>query len=242
MSLGVVPADPAINAPGSITASASNPAVIPAAPRLRADLKGNTAPDEVQLVADWIMRDNRHQGNPFIVADKVAGLLFAFDASGALIAKAPALFGRARGDVLTEEQANKTLEQTTRADMITPAGVFPAEAYVSPRYGDSVRFAGYKHTNLLIHRAPGEMRRALLQNSNTNTNTSAKSTSSDNRITLGCINMPPEFIDNVLMPNFSGKSLVVVLPESQSARSFFAINDADVPTRLASNKPSFPNP
>src|SRR5262249_14019652 len=125
-----------------------------AAPPLRANMKGMTASNDVTLVLDWIMRHNKHRGLPFVVADKVNSALFAFDGHGVLLAKTLGLFGKARGDILTEEQANKTIAETLPEDMITPAGVFPAHPYRSPHYGDSVRFAEFENSNLLIHRAP----------------------------------------------------------------------------------------
>jgi len=182
----------------------------------RVDLKGSTAAADVQMVADWMLRENKHRGHPFIVADKVNSVIFAFDANGVLLAKAPALFGAARGDVLTDEQANKTIEAMVPADMITPAGLFVSEAYLSLSYGKSVRFAGYENSNLLVHRAPGARRLKQLQSLN----------ASNTRITLGCINAHPDFMNKVLIPHFSGESSVVILPETQSAKTFFAINDA----------------
>jgi hypothetical protein len=194
-------------------------------PSARVDLRGAAASSDVRLVADWLMRNNKHQGNPFIVADKVGGMVFAFDATGKLLAKAPALFGKMRSDVLTHEQANKKWEDTLPSDMITPAGIFSAEAYRSPSYGASVRFAEFAHSNLLIHRAPVEWRRKTLQSAS----------KVRPRVTYGCINVLPEFINQVLVPNFKGRSTVVVLPEKQSAKSFFAINDAPESDLVASS-------
>lgn len=237
MSLNVVHTTPLMSSPvparaaGPASSPASDPVVNPGMPRLRADMKGVAASADVQLVADWMMRNNKHRGHPFIVADKVNGLLFAFAADGALLAKTLALFGAARSDVMTDEQANKPLEGMRPSDMITPAGLFVAEAYLSPTHGKSVRFAEYAETNLLIHRAPSAKRLKRLQSPS----------ASDTRTTLGCINLLPEFMDNVLMPNFSGESTVVVLPETQSAKSFFAINDATEPVpkteNVAADKP-----
>jgi hypothetical protein len=99
--------------------------------------------------------------------------------------------------------------------MITPAGIFPARGYQSPAYGPSVRFAEFANSNLLIHRAPAEWRRKNLQ-----------STSKDNaHVTYGCINVLPEFMDNVLLPVFAGDSTIFIMPETQSPKLFFAIND-----------------
>jgi hypothetical protein len=36
----------------------------------------------------------------------------------------------------------------------------------------------------------------------------------------------PEFMDKVLLPLFSGESMVVILPELQSPREYFAIDDS----------------
>jgi hypothetical protein len=38
----------------------------------------------------------------------------------------------------------------------------------------------------------------------------------------------PEFLDNVLLPIFNGESTLFILPETQSPREFFAIDDTDV--------------
>jgi hypothetical protein len=189
--------------------------VNPVKPRVLVEMRGVIASADVNLVANWIMRNKLHKGHPFIIADKAASLLFAFDGNGGLLAKTPALFGATHSDALTEEQAGKMMDEVLEADKITPAGAFTSEAYDSPSYGESVRFARYANTNLLIHRAPNAQRLQRLQSA----------TAGDNRITYGCINALPEFVDHVLLPYFSGESTVFVLPEMQSARSFFAIND-----------------
>ena len=175
--------------------------------------------DDVRLVADWILRNNKQMGRPFIIADKANGLLFAFRENGELIAKARALYGAVRTDEMTQEQADKTWEELVAGDMITPAGIFPALGYQSPTYGASIRFAEYANSNLLIHRAPAKWRRKNLEAPRTDRI----------RVTYGCINVLPEFLDNVLLPVFNGESTVFILPETQSPREFFAIDDSDLP-------------
>ena len=44
-------------------------------------------------------------------------------------------------------------------------------------------------------------------------------------MTYGCINVLPEFMDKALLPVFSGESTIFILPETQSPREFFAIDD-----------------
>ena len=173
-------------------------------------------PENVRVVADWIVRGDKQLGRPFIIADKANGLLFAFRENGELLAKARALYGSVRTDEMTQEQADKTWEELVAADMITPAGIFAAHGYQSPTYGASIRFAEYANSNLLIHRAPAEWRRKNLQ-----------AQGADKvRVTYGCINVLPEFMDKVLLPLFSGESMVVILPEMQSPREYFAIDDS----------------
>ena len=173
-------------------------------------------PENVRVVADWITRRDKQLGRPFIIADKTNGLLFAFRENGELVAKARALYGAVRTDEMTQAQADKTWEELVAADMITPAGIFPAHGYQSPTYGASIRFAEYANSNLLIHRAPAEWRRKNLQAQGID----------KVRVTYGCVNVLPEFMDKVLLPLFSGESMVVILPEMQSPREYFAIDDS----------------
>jgi len=200
-------------------ALAVNAPLNPPAQRLRAELGGVAASADVRMVSDWIMRKNKHKGRPFIVVDKKGGMLFAFEANGHLLAGSPGLFGAMHSDVLTTAQAAKSIDDVGESDKITPAGVFRGEAYKSPSYGNAVRFARYANSNLLIHRAFNSERMRLLKSP----------TLSDRRITYGCINVPPAFMDHVLVTHFGGESTVFVLPENQSARSFFSIHEAPGP-------------
>ena len=197
----------------------------PAVPRATLNMKGENASDDVRLVADWIVRNDKQKGRPFIIADKVNGLLFAFFGSGELLAKTRALYGANGSDAMTKTQADKNWNELVAADMITPAGAFPAHGYRSPTYGPSIRFAEFAKSNLLVHRAPAEWRRKNLQSPTGKIN-----------VTYGCINVLPDFIDKVLLPVFSGESTVFIMPETQSPRSFFAIDDApDTKVRTARN-------
>lgn len=203
-----------LNEHGAVTRTRVKPVARPAA----APAKEIVMSDDVRLVADWILRNDKQMGRPFIIADKANGLLFAFRENGELIAKARALFGAVRTDEMTQEQADKTWEELVAGDMITPAGIFPALGYQSPTYGASIRFAEYANSNLLIHRAPAEWRRKNLETPRTDRI----------RVTYGCINVLPEFLDKVLLPIFNGESTVFILPETQSPREFFAIDDSDL--------------
>ena len=178
-----------------------------------ASVKGVAASGDVALVAEWIMQNHRNGGFPFVIADKANGRLYAFHENGELFAEARALYGAMRSDVMTQEQADKALRDLSVSDMITPAGIFNAQPYESRAYGPAVRFARFSHSNLLIHRAPIEWRRRYLDSSRTGRN----------RVTYGCINVLPKFMDETLLPALRRGAMLVVLPETQSARSFFGI-------------------
>ena len=179
--------------------------------------------EDVKVVVDWILRTDQQAGRPFIVADKSNGMLFAFRGNGELLVKAPALYGAVRTDEMTQEQADKTWDEMVASDKITPAGIFPALGYQSPSYGASIRFAELANSNLLIHRAPAEWRRKNLQTPKPE----------KMRVTFGCINVLPEVLDKVLLPVFNAESTVFVLPETQRAREFFAIDDAPAKLQTA---------
>ena len=50
----------------------------------------------------------------------------------------------------------------------------------------------------------------------------ASATAADNRISYGCINLPPAFYDAAIRPVFSsGRGWIYVLPETRSVQSLF---------------------
>lgn len=198
--------------------------------RLTADFKDATFSADVRIVADWMLRNNKHESGPFIVADKAGGVMYAFDSAGVLIAKSSALYGKTRGDSLTEKQAALSIDQVTNADKVTPAGLFRAKG-ADTVYGKGVVFAEYARTRLTIHQVflgnKAEGRQGRMQSASL----------ADHRVTFGCINAPAEFISRVVVPFFGGESVIVVLPEAQSVVSFFGIEDRVVETQLAGIAP-----
>ena len=193
--------------------------------RPKADFKGVEASRDVRLVADWQMRQKHNKS--FIIGDKTGGLIYAFDSKGVLLAKAPSLYGAAGKDKLTQGSINRTEAQKTKEDKITPAGVFAGKA--EPNwYGktgiafdstrDRVGPNATEYMTIGIHivylGTPSENRQGRLDSASP----------LDNRISYGCINVPPSFI-NVIDAHFSADSVVIVLPELQSAESFFPMMD-----------------
>ena len=183
--------------------------------RPKADFKGVEASRDIRLVADWQVRQGH--GKSFVMQDKINGLIYAFDGKGVLLAKAPSLYGASGKDLLSEESASKTIAQMTTADKVTPAGVFNAKG-VNSSYGFTVDFAEYKTGAIAIHivylGTPSENRQGRLDSKSP----------LDNRISYGCINVPAGFM-SVMKAHFSKDSVVIVLPETQSAESFFPMMD-----------------
>jgi len=55
----------------------------------------------------------------------------------------------------------------------------------------------------------------------------------DNRISYGCINVPPKFFENVVRPAVTGTNgIVYVLPETRSSREVFTSYDVEEHARL----------
>lgn len=181
--------------------------------RPKADFSGVAAPVSVQLVADWQARSQH--GKPFIVAHKAGGALYAFDAKGKLIGKAPALYAKGMGDVVSAESAAKSADEMTDADKITPAGAFAGTKIESDSYGSAIQFVEQEKAVIAIHRVylgnPKENRQGRLDSA----------TPADNRVSYGCINVPSQFFDGVLAPNFTGDSRVIVMPENDNVAQFF---------------------
>jgi hypothetical protein len=63
----------------------------------------------------------------------------------------------------------------------------------------------------------------------------ASPTKDDNRMSFGCINLPPEFYENVLRPTVDhGGAVIYVLPETRPlAATFAGFQDADAPFHVA---------
>lgn len=183
--------------------------------RPKADFGTVNAPASVKLVADWQRREAPNK--PVIIVDKQGGVAYVLDASGKLVAKTPALTGKAVGDIETEAAKTKELDDLKDSDKITPAGVFQASRLVSDEYGEVVKVTGNDKFIIAIHRTyldtPAEMREARL----------ASPTSTDNRVSFGCINVPASFYDNIIVNTApsTGTFPVVILPETTNVESFF---------------------
>lgn len=159
---------------------------------------------------DWVVNSADNQNLPFIIVDKESAEVFAFDADGRLYEAAPALLGMGKGDFTAPGVGKIPLLQIPPAERTTPAGRFVSKI-VLDSHGDEVLLLDYDIAltlHAVIEGRPQEHRAERL----------ASATSSDNRISFGCINVPKLFFKNVIQSKFSStNSIVYILPEEAGA-------------------------
>jgi len=174
-----------------------------AAATLRAVLARERASPEVQLVAQWAVDSRDHADLPFVVVDKARARLFAFDASGHLLASAPVLLGALRGDAPDVPA--------------TPAGRFEADTWQSALDDGIVWVHG--GVALTLHglpsaTSPGRGLQRL-----------ASDRIEDRRISDGSLHVAGDFYREFIAPLRSQGSVAYVLPEVLPAREMFSSPD-----------------
>ncbi len=164
---------------------------------------------------DWVAQSGDSGGLPFMIIDKRQAHLWVFDRSGKLQGAAPVLLGVARGDDTAPGIGDKKLSEIKPEERTTPAGRFLAEVGMNAR-GEDVVWIDYD--------AAVSMHRVLTTNAKEKrARRLATPTSSDNRVSYGCVNVPKMFFENVVSATVNGgNSVVYVLPESRPLRSVFS--------------------
>lgn len=174
---------------------------------------------QAQAFAASVIRSNDATGLPFAVLDKSTATLSVFNAQGQLLAQTPALFGEAVGDTVPADIGTRPLRQIAKHEKITAAGRFVTEPGVNSQ-GEDIVWLDYEGA-MSMHRVrnvPGEQRPQRL----------ASATIADNRISFGCINLPPAFYDRHIAPLFRDRAGVVyVLPETQPIARIFPFFDTN---------------
>lgn len=243
---GVPPADPA--GTSHSVAARAEPASAPAAPL--APLGADALPSDAQLslamhvprseppplpappagltppVATlWtrVMLQADSGGAPFVILDKRAARLFVFNAEGALQGQSLVLLGLAVGDDSIPGIGQRPIAQIRPSERTTPAGRFVAEPGLNHEHEDIVWIdydAAVSMHRLRDSAAPAERRPQRL----------ASESVADNRISMGCVNVPPPFYDAHIRPTLGqGGGVVYVLPETRSLETQFPRLFADAP-------------
>lgn len=192
------------------------------APSARADVRKHRVSSEVRHIADWAVHSRDHHGLPFIIVDKVNAQAVAFDADGKLLRTAPVLIGMGVGDRYAPGVAEMDMYDLKPWQRITPAGRYVADEG-SNLDGERVLWVHYD-SGVAIHKIPTKFTKQRRHER------MRSPTPEDNRITYGCINVPPSFYDEVVARYFRNKGGVVyVLPDSTPLRTVFRSYDVDEP-------------
>ena len=216
MGAGANPSPPSAgrSRPGAWRAGVAALCVVGAGASAAADLGDAVASTEVRDVARWIGESADNGGLPFLLIDKVAARVFAFDADGELLGHEAALLGAARGDRTSAGIGDLSISAIRPEQRTTPAGRFVAHLD-KDIHGRGILLIDYDASIALhpvVAGTPKERRAERLRSTSPD----------DNRISFGCINVPPGFFDKVVRPTFTGTAGVVyILPETLPARGFF---------------------
>ena len=170
-------------------------------------------PADIQQFADAAVRARDVFAKPFAVIDKPRARVWVFDERARLMDESPVLVGAAVGDVAPSDIGTRPLSKVLPSEKITPAGRFVTESGRNTK-GEDVIWIDYDSAVSLhrVRNVAGEGRPQRL----------STPTVADNRISFGCVNIPPRFYEQVLQPHFSAEmGVVYVLPESGSRESVF---------------------
>ena len=183
------------------------------------------ASPDVRHVFDWVLDSGNNHGLPFVIIDKKEAKVFVFYADGRLRGAAPALLGSAVGDDSVPGIGDRKLSSIRPEERTTPAGRFVAALDLN-LHGKAMLWVDYDAAismHPVITSNVEEQRAQRL----------ATPTPDDNRISYGCINVPPEFFKKVVGPAFKRTNgIVYVLPEIRTLQQVFAFYDVDERTRL----------
>ncbi len=170
---------------------------------------------DVRDLLTWVKTSHDNQTLPFVIVDKLNARVLVFDSLDNERGAAAALLGLAKGDDTVPGIGQRRLATITPGERTTPAGRF--QASLGYDLEQDVLWIDYD-SGLSLHRVvvgnPRDRRAARL----------ASPTVLDNRISYGCINVPPAFYDRVVAPAFKGTvGIVYILPETRPLRAVFAI-------------------
>jgi hypothetical protein len=163
-----------------------------------------SAQADVQTTVYQIRATHDNMGLPFLVVDKVDARVYAFSPAGMFLGEAPVLVGMAKGDHLLVKN-DTPMSAMSPEVRITPAGRFLSRLWIDS-HGKELLVLDYEAAISLhpvVKGKPEEHRAERL----------ASPTSVDNRISYGCINVPPEFYTKYVHTAFEHMGVVYVLPE-----------------------------
>lgn len=193
----------------------------------RANFELERASHQARHVANWVVDSDDNKSMPFAIVDKTDAKVFVFNANGGLRGASDALLGLARGDDSVPGIGARALSRIRPNERTTAAGRFVAELGPSLN-GGTVLWVNYDEGFALHPLRPAALKDRRPQRL-------SSPTPLDNRISYGCVIVPPKFFDNVVRPAFTGeKGIVYVLPETRLASEVFASYDVEARARVQS--------
>ena len=157
-------------------------------------------------LAGWVVAARDSHGYPFAVIDKAAAQILVFGRDGRLRGAAPGLVGSAVGDHAAPGIAGLALREIPGRDRTTPAGRFVG-GYGPSIDAGRVLWVDYESA-VSIHPTatgvPAEKRTERL----------ASPSPDDNRVTHGCINVAPDFYQQIILPTFERGGVFYILPDA----------------------------
>lgn len=210
------PVAAALHTPPAATHHATRLASSNAAPAMvrKLDFSGETPSADAQRLAEWVVSNGDNGALNFVILDKRNAKVYVFAPSGHLIGASNVLLGYAAGDDTVPGIGKRPIAQVKPWERTTPAGRFRAEPGRNAVPEDVV---------WVDYEAAVSMHRVRLANPAEHRAERLKSTDAKiRRISYGCINMPPEFFEQVLWPNFRRQGgIVYVLPEVKKLDQVF---------------------
>jgi hypothetical protein len=177
------------------------------------------ASPEVQAVQQWVAATKDNAKLPFIGVDKVNARVYSFTPFGQLKATAPVLLGMGVGDKAIVSQ-DAPMSAMTPDKRITPAGRYLSRLVMDPHTKHPVLLIDGPNLitlHIVAKGTPAQRRAERL----------ASLGSDDNRISFGCINVPPQFFEAIVDPDFRpAKGIVYILPEKTTAAQLFGFQPA----------------
>ena len=205
--------------PPAIAASAVDTALRPDVPEAtpaprRVDFGIAQPSSDVRSVAERAVAFGDAKGLPFLIVDKPAARVFAFDGQGRFVGDSAVLLGSALGDDSAPGIGDRPLAKIRPEERTTPAGRFDAELGEN-NHGEDILWVDYDNA-VSMHRV------RAVKASEQRLQRLASPTAADNRISYGCINVPATFYDDVVKPLFAPRDgIVYVLPETRPVETLF---------------------
>jgi hypothetical protein len=229
----VLPARSLFHAHASKPPASARPVAVAAAPagpiERRLELAGEPTSRAAERLAQWVVGSADNGNLAFAILDKRNAKVYVFEPGGRLRGASPVLLGYAAGDDSVAGIGKKAIADVRPQERTTPAGRFVAKPGRNANQEDVV-WVDYEAA-VSMHRVrlnnPAERRAERL----------ASKTAADNRISYGCINMPPAFFEQTLWPSFRQRGgIVYVLPEVKTLAQVFPAlggSGSAAPTRVA---------